>query len=148
MKFYYIDESMFVNSEFAKQVLFRFERFILKNSATMIFISSSRKENEAIRRFKKTVDHIPVLISPSLFDIEGVRGNLHSTFLTVDEFSIMQSFSGSCVEYDMESKTCRRIYLEMFLEHDDDEDLDSIVEELEQMLSEKILRTRKKTLIS
>lgn len=148
MKFYYIDESMFLNSEFAKQVLFRFERFILKNSATMIFISSSRKENEAIRRFKKTVDHIPVLISPSLFDIEGVRGNLHSTFLTVDEFSIMQSFSGSCVEYDMESKTCRRIYLEMFLEHDDDEDLDSIVEELEQMLSEKILRTRKKTLIS
>ena len=58
----------------------------------------------------------------------------------------MQSFSGSFVSYDTERAVCERIYLELFMEHDTS-DMDSFVEELEEMLSEKLLMLQKKKTI-
>ena len=55
----------------------------------------------------------------------------------------MQSFSGSFVAYDTKRAACERIYLELFMEHDAS-DMDSFVEELEEMLSEKLQMLQKK----
>lgn len=49
----------------------------------------------------------------------------------------MQSYSGSFVAYDTEKHICERIYLELFLDHDDVE-IDDFVKEIEEMLSDKI----------
>ena len=55
----------------------------------------------------------------------------------------MQSFSGSFVAYDTKRAACERIFLELFMELDAS-DLDSFVEELEEMLSEKLQMLQKK----
>lgn len=143
MKLYYIDDSMFQRSEFCEQILFRFERYLARNKGRMVFISSSHRETVALERFISGVKNTPVLVSPALFEIEGIRGNLHDTFLAVEGFPPMQSYSGSCVEYDTKTQECRRIYLEMFL-NQNDPDYENIVEELEKILSEQMEITKKK----
>lgn len=143
MKFYYIDDSMFHQNAFAEQILARFQRLILKNSAAMLFISAVDTESNNLEDFLNSLKHMPVLVSPALFDIEGICGNLHKTFLEVEGYPIMQSYSGSCIEYDSITKTCQRIYLEMFLEKEIP-DLDFIVNELEELLNDKLKSMKKK----
>ena len=84
-----------------------------------------------------------VLASPAQFEFQGVRGDLRNGFLSVEGFPEMQSFSGSFVAYDTKRAACERIYLELFMEHDAS-DMDSFVEELEEMLSEKLQMLQKK----
>lgn len=146
MKFYYIDDSMFHQNEFAEQILKRFQRLLLRNTANMLFISAVDTKSQNLEKFVNSLKHIPVLVSPALFDIEGIRGNLHKTFLEVEGYPIMQSYSGSCIEYDTETKTCQRIYLEMFIENDVP-DFDMIVNELEELLSDKLKSMKKKKTI-
>lgn len=146
MKLYYIDDSMFQKSFFSQQILSRFERYFQAHGKGIIFISSGSKDNENIEYFYDVMADTTILMSPSLFDIEGVRGNLHSTFLAVENFPLMQSYSGTFVEYDTKKHTCQRIYLEMFLHHE--EDLEDIVLEMEQILNEKIQLMKKKTTLN
>lgn len=145
MKFYYIDDSMFQRSEFSEQILFRFERYLARNKGRMVFISSSHKDTAALERFIIGAKNTLVLLSPALFEVEGIRGNLHDTFLAVEGFPPMESFSGSCVEYDTETNSCRRIYLELFPKHD--VDFENIVSELEKILSEQF-EVSKNTIIN
>ena len=143
MKLYYIDDSMFQRSQFSQQMLFRFERYFKTHGEGVIFISSGSKKNVNLDYFCDSMSDTTIITSPSLFDIDGIRGNLHSTFLSIENFPRMQSFSGTFVEYDTAINRCRRIYLEMFVNHD--EDVDEIMKEMEQLLNEKIQLMKKKT---
>lgn len=147
MKLYYIDESMFQNSHFASQVLHRFEQLLAKNQDNFVLISVTKEHNKHIEHFLSSQKHTTVLQSPALFDFASVRGNLHTTFLAVDEFPVMESFSGSCVEYDTDAKQAQRIYLELFIDHDEI-DMEYIVKEMEEMLHEKIEFLKKKTIMN
>lgn len=146
MKLYYLDDSFFQQSKFSHQVLFRFERYMMKHGPCTLLISSGNAENSDLKGFREVMSEMDILVSPALFDIEGVRGNLHTTFLSVEGFPSMQTYSGSFVEYDTETMKCSRIYLELFIDHEDD--MDQIVEEMEHILHEKIREMSKKKTFS
>ena len=137
MKIYYIDDSMLSKSEFATQILSRFEFHLKKEPADLILISAGDKESPLLKHFIETQLHTPILVSPAQFDFQGVRGDLHNSVCKIEGFSDMQSYSGSFVAYDTEQDICERIYLELFLDHDNGE-IDDFVKEIEEMLSDKI----------
>ena len=56
----------------------------------------------------------------------------------------MQPYSGSVVEYDASTKTCRRIYLDMFLNHEIFEDTAFEIEDLKEFLEEEFQKIKKK----
>lgn len=144
MKFYYIDDSMFQESQFSQTMLRRFMSYIEEEDTGVIFISGDDEGNESLREFiEYSCRDIQVMMSTALFDIDGLRGNLHTSFLLLDGFPSMQSYSGSCVEYDEDTKQCRRIYFDLFPNHETI-DLDLFVEELEEVLSGKIRGFKKK----
>lgn len=146
MKLYYIDDSMFQKSQFATQTLYRFERYVQKHACDVILISAAHEDDVNIERLRKSLGNVNVLVSPCLFDVEGVRGNLLNTLLAIEDFPSMQTFSGSFVAFDTNTGIVQRIYLELFIEHDFD--VDYIVREMEQMLHEKIIKMKKKTMLS
>lgn len=129
MIFYYIDDSMLARNEFATAVLHRFECWM--------------EHHPQLEHFVDAMKRTTVLASPAQFEFQGVRGDLRNGFLCVEGFPEMQSFSGSFVAYDTKRAACERIYLELFMEHDAS-DMDSFVEELEEMLSEKLQMLQKK----
>lgn len=144
MKYYYIDDTMFLDNELSKQISQRFIRLIKKNKASAVMISSTGKKTRCMQNFIHSIeDATTVVISPAHIHLDGLQGELKSTSLKLDSFPLMRAYSGSCVEYDRDAKTCQRIYLEMFL-HYDEVDLESIVDEFEQILSEKINTIKKK----
>lgn len=144
MKLYYIDDSMFQQTQFATQVLHRFECILEQNLQSLVLISITKEDNKLLERFLLTYKNTSVLLSPTLFDYDTIRGNLHTTFLAVEGFPIMESYSGSCVEYDTDTMKARRLYLELFLDYDD-YDVDSIVKEMEKILSDTLHFVKKKT---
>ena len=133
MIFYYIDDSMLARNEFATAVLHRFECWMEHHPADLVLVSTAQKNHPQLEHFA----------SPAQFEFQGVRGDLRNGFLCVEGFPEMQSFSGSFVAYDTKRAACERIYLELFMEHDAS-DMDSFVEELEEMLSEKLQMLQKK----
>lgn len=143
MIFYYIDDSMLARNEFATAVLHRFECWMEHHPADLVLVSTAQKDNPQLEHFIDTMKHTTVLASPAQFEFQGIRGDLRNGFLCVEGFSEMQSFSGSFVVYDTKRAVCERIYLELFMEHDTS-DMDSFVEELEEMLSEKLQMLQKK----
>ena len=55
----------------------------------------------------------------------------------------MQPYSGSVVEYDEDTKTCRRIYLDMFLNHEIFEDTAFEIEDLKEFLEEEFQKIKR-----
>lgn len=143
MKLYYIDESMFQKTHFSSQVLYRFERILMRNPGSLVLISVTGDHNEDIEMFISSQKLNTVMLSPALFDFEGIRGNLHTTFLSVDMFPVMESYSGSLVEYDMDTNSVKRIYLDLFIEFEYN-DMDFIIKEMEDVLQAKFEFMKKK----
>ena len=135
MIFYYIDDSMLARNEFATAVLHRFECWMEHHPADLVLVSTAQKNHPQLEHFVDAMKRTTVLASPAQFEFQGV--------LCVEGFPEMQSFSGSFVAYDTKRAACERIYLELFMEHDAS-DMDSFVEELEEMLSEKLQMLQKK----
>lgn len=145
MKFYYIDDSMFQENEFAKEIQCRFDRLLFENHASMVLISASDDANDELLSFMKRWNQLTVLISPALFEVENIRGNLRTSFLNIENFPNMQSYSGSCVEYDTLQNTCKRIYLDVFSSYRiEDEIQEEIIKELEEIIKNKISHMNKK----
>lgn len=115
MKFYYIDDNMLSNSEFANQILHRFRSYIEKYPADLILVSAAHKESPQLMHFIESMEDTMVLASPCQFDYQGTRGNLRDTYLQLEGFKDMHSYSGSFVVYDTSTKHCERMYLELFL---------------------------------
>lgn len=145
MKFYYIDDSMFQHNDFAKEMQYRFDRLLFNNNPSMVLISASNDANEELLSFIKRWNKLTILISPALFDVDTIRGNLKTSFLSVEHFPTMQSYSGTCIEYDTKQNLCKRIYLDVFSSyHKEDEIQDEILKELEEIIKEKIGHIHKK----
>lgn len=138
MKCYYIDDSMFYDTDFSKEVLHRFLN-LCEHSANVIFISSSHYSLPLFDQFINDVKlhNIQIIKSPAIFDISGVRGNLSDIGLYIEGFPKMESYSGSCIEYDIKSNTCKRIYLDLFPQYHQD-DMDMLLKNLKRMLEEEI----------
>ena len=136
MKVYYIDDSFFQTTDFAREILHRFENYKLLHGNGPILISAAKQENAVMQEYIRQYDEGIILTSPALFDMEGVRGNLHSTLLSLEGFAPMQTYSGSFVEYDTETMCCKRIYLEMFIHHTQS-DID-VMKQMLEMLDEQL----------
>lgn len=145
MKVYYIDDSFFQNCSFAKEMLERFMNKIEHLKQGIILISSTHVYDKEIQQLKKEISSdIVVLQSPAMFDIDGIRGNLRSSFLALEDFESMQAFSGSCIEYDTEAHTCVRIYFDLFPKHYHMNELEMFMDHLEDLLSDKVKGFKKK----
>lgn len=146
MKLYYIDDSFFQNSHFSRQMLYRFECYMKRCGRGAVLISSSKKDNVDLEHFCINHTDCSILMSPALFDIEGVRGQLHASFLAVEDFPSMQAYSGSFVLYDTETKQCERIYLELFVDYDGD--LSLALEKMQDMLAESLHAAKKTNIMN
>ena len=145
MKVYYIDDSFFQNSPFSKEMLERFLNKIEHLNQGIILISSTHTYEKEIKHFKDEISSdLVVLQSPAVFDIHGIRGNLRSSFLALEDFDSVQTFSGSCIEYDVEAHTCERIYFDLFPKHYHLNELEMIMDHLEDVLSDKVKNFKKK----
>lgn len=142
MKLYYIEDTMFLSNPMQDKVRERFLSLLQKEQTKIIFISSCHKHTEYLQEFIENYHN--VLVSPAIFEIDGIRGQLHSTFLSIEGFPSMQPYSGSVVEYDEDTKTCRRIYLDMFLNHEIFEDTAFEIEDLKEFLEEEFQKIKKK----
>lgn len=145
MKVYYIDDSFFQNSAFSNEMLERLMNKMHHLNQGIILISSTHAYEKEIKYFKDEISSdIVVLQSPAVFDIDGIRGNLRSSFLALEDFDSMQTFSGSCVEYDIEAHTCDRIYFDLFPKHYHLNELEMFMDHLEDVLSDKVKSFKKK----
>lgn len=136
MKGYYIDDSIFQDSLFQQEILHRFISLLKRNRVSFILISKVHKDNQRLEKFLDTYKNIPIVMSHRLFDIQGIKGQVCHSYAMVDGFETMHCYSGSCIEYDLTSKTCRRIYLDMFSSHHFDVALHDIKDELDKLLKE------------
>lgn len=144
MKFYYIDDAMFESGFFQEEIRHRFLHHMRRNKVKLVLVSCAHAENECYREFLEECKNIPILRSPALFDVDGICGNLHTSYAAVDGYPIQQTFSGTCVEFDEETKRAKRIYLDMFVQHHEEDNLDFLVDELEKAIQEKIQEMKKK----
>lgn len=146
MKFYYIDDSMFQDSEFAQVVRYRFEKKLEQNKVQMILISASDAKNKSLCEFVQNwrAHNVTIIVSPALFEVDGIRGNLRTTYAAIENYPPLQSYSGTCVEYDIEHKIPKRIYLDLFTHYDDEAGFDTLIEELEEMIQNRISGIDKK----
>lgn len=142
---YYMDDSILQNNEFQHKVYERLQAWMETETVDVLLISTSHKQTALFERFRQTHPDMELLTSPALFDVAGLRGNLHTTFLALEDFAPVQSYSGTFVRFDTDTKTMERIYLDLCMEYDADFGMsDACIEELEQMLSEKIAQMLKK----
>ena len=145
MKVYYIDDSFFQDSAFSKEMQERLLNRMHHLLQGIILISSTHTYEKEIQYFKNEISpNIVVLQSPAVFDIDGIRGNLRSSFLALENFESMQTFSGSCVVYDTEVHTCERIYFDLFPKHYHLNELEMFMNHLEDVLSDKVKNFKKK----
>lgn len=145
MKVYYIDDSFFHRSEFSKEMLERFLARIDHLEKGIILISSTHIYTKEIQRMKEKLSSgIAVIESPAVFDIEGIRGNLRASFLALENFDQMHTFSGSLIEYDTSMHTCERVYLDLFPKHYHINDLELLMKHLEDILGVKVKTTFRK----
>lgn len=149
MKFYYIDETLLERDEKATSMRNRFENWTKQHPADFILVSSFYKNQKNIESFRQEMEPIEVFVSPMKIDIQGVRGVLHDTCLRMEGFAETQTHSGSFVYYDSEEQHCERIYLEFHPQHDVGDNV-QFVEELEEMLNEKLhmLLKKKKSIMN
>lgn len=143
MKFYYIDDSVFYDTAFAKEIRYRLAWLLQKNDAKMLLISANNIKTDKLETFAHAVEHCSFLVAPALFDIEGIYGNLQKTFLEVEGYPVMHPYSGSCIEYDSKDKTCRRMYLDLFMKQET-MDVDELIDELEEIIHKKMKIVKKK----
>ncbi len=138
MKFYYIDDSMFYDTPFSKEVFYRFLN-LCEHRANAVLVSKSHHSLPLFDQFVRDVklQNIQIIKSPAIFDISGVRGNLSDTSLYIEGFSKMESYSGSCIEYDITTNTCKRIYFDLFPQYHQGH-RDILLKNLKRMLEEEI----------
>lgn len=144
MKLYYIDDTMFQNSAFSRKIRDRFIQLLHRENGKMVCISTAHQNLKELQDFidRESFNRY-ILLSPAVFDIEGWRGNLHDLFLEVEGFEKKQAYSGSCLIYDTEKKSCERIYLELALQHTYDEFYE-IERELEELIFSRLHQKNKK----
>lgn len=135
---------MFMDNAIANQILERFTRLVEKNNVRAIMISKMGKETRRMHAFIHSLKGVfTIITSPAHIQMDGLQGDLKRTSLKLTSFPLMKPYSGCCVVYDVDTKSCERIYLEMFLNYEE-ADFHSIVKEFEQILSEKINTIKKK----
>lgn len=144
MKCYYIDDSMFQDSLFQKEMLHRFISLLKRNRVSFILISKVHRDNQNLQEFLQIYKNIEIIMSHRIFDIQGIKGQIFYSHACIDGFPIMQCYSGSCVEYDLQTKTCRRIYLDLFSSHHFDSSYLIMKDELRKLLKEIIEKDDKK----
>lgn len=140
MKYYYIDDSFFRPSPFLREMRNRFFTLCKEQEASLILISCADANLKYLQEFIENCsdEGIQVVISPASFDVQGVKGVLTTTQLTIDGYETVAAYSGSVVFFDSEKKSCERIYLELFPTHTQDELLQDINDEIEKMLMDML----------
>lgn len=136
MKCYYVDDTIFQQTKFQTEMYHRFLSLLRRNRVSLILISKVHKDNEILQEFLHTYKNIPIIMSNRLFDVEGIKGQVTHSHVIIDDFPVMESYSGSCVEYDLKKKSCRRIYLDMFSSHHYESSFSFLKDEIEQILKE------------
>lgn len=143
MKLYYIDDSMFQNTPFAKSILQRFTRMIYRENAKAVLISSAHQNLIGIQKFlEEESKNRYILMSPAIFDFEGIKGNLNDIFLEIEGFERKSSYSGSCIEFDLKNHKVKRIYFDLFTKHSFDESYE-ISKELEDLIFDQIGKVKR-----
>lgn len=145
MKLYYINDTMFQNTDFNRVIYHRFMKYYNEKNTIAIMISKSHKKQALYDQFLQVMKDtgIQIIQSPSCFDLKEVKGVLTNTSLTLDGFGIMHCYSGCCIEFDLLQQSYHRIYLEMFPAYENNS-VDAIIKEIEQMIDKKLVPGKSK----
>ena len=138
-----MDDSFFLDSMFAKELHDRLFSTIDRLEKGLILISSTHAHTKEIQKLKREVGQgVAVIESPAVFDVDGIRGNLRSCFLALENFPSVQTYSGSCIVFDTEKHTWERFYFDLFPKHY--RVMDLLMNHLEDKMSEKTVLFKKK----
>ena len=136
MLLYYIDDSFFRPTAFARLMRARLESWMERDRPQLVVVSVSVRCDSALREFAQRWQ-IPVLTSSGVFDYGGVRGILRCDSLLLEPFPLMRCYSGSFIRAEVRRGRAERVYLDFFPDEQTEAFL-RLSEQLEKMLSEQL----------
>lgn len=136
MLLYYIDDSFFQPSAFARRMRMRLEACMDRDQPQLLIVSGRRNCDAPLRELSVR-RNIAVLNAPGVFDYAGVRGILRCDSLLLEPVGSMHCFSGSFVRAETLRGRSERVYLEFFQDPQIDAFL-RLCEQLENAISETL----------
>ena len=125
MLLYYIDDSFFRPTAFARLMRARLESWMERDRPQLVVVSVSVCCDSALREFAQRWQ-IPVLASSGVFDYGGVRGILRCDSLLLEPLPLMRCYSGSFIRAEVQTDAFLRLS-----------------EQLEKMLSEQLAEKKR-----
>ena len=147
MKFYYIQDTMFQKDPIYDEIRNRLIKQLQRNKVKMIIVEEQHDCTDEYVSFLETYRTIPVIRCKQ----EEMEAEVDQTKLTYKEHTLhvdgYPSFvvgDDFCVEYDDQTKTARHIYLQVFVNHQETSHFDFLLDELEDMIEDRVLDFIKK----
>ena len=141
MLLYYIDDSFFRPTAFARLMRARLESWMERDRPQLGVVSVSVRCDSALREFAQRWQ-IPVLASSGVFDYGGVRGILRCDSLLLEPLPLMRCYSGSFIRAEVRRGRAERVYLDFFPDEQTEAFL-RLSEQLEKMLSEQLAEKKR-----
>lgn len=121
MKIYYIDDSFFTHSEFARQMAYKLEVLLRENEINYLLISVSKNTEKEIKRFEERLKKFKIefKLSTQTVEIDGNSFLLTNNTLRMPNEEI-RGFAGTLCVIDTTALKWKRIYLDLFPDEETD----------------------------
>ena len=121
MKIYYIDDSFFTHSEFARQMAYKLEVLLRENEINYLLISVSKNTEKEIKRFEERLKEFKIefKLSTQTVEIDGNSFLLTNNTLRMPNEEI-RGFAGTLCVIDTTTLKWKRIYLDLFPDEETD----------------------------
>ena len=121
MKIYYIDDSFFAHSEFARQMAYKLEVLLRENEINYLLISVSKNTEKEIKRFEERLKEFKIefKVSTQTVEIDGNSFLLTNNTLRMPNEEI-RGFAGTLCAIDTTTLEWNRIYLDLFPDEETD----------------------------
>lgn len=121
MKIYYIDDSFFAHSEFARQMAYKLEVLLKENEISYLLISASKNIEKEVKRFEERLKEykIKFKLSTQTVEIDGNSFLLTNNMLRLADEEI-RGFAGTLCVIDTNTLQWKRIYLDLFPDEETD----------------------------
>lgn len=121
MKIYYIDDSFFTHSEFARQMAYKLEVLLKENRIDYLLISVSKNTEKEIKRFEERLKEYKIEFKLSTQTVEIGESSflLTNNMLRLPNEEI-RGFAGTLCVIDTNTLEWKRIYLDLFPDEETD----------------------------
>lgn len=146
MKFYLIDDALFCDGKEQTECRNRFIKHLQRNRVKQIFIHVHHEATKELHAFLHQYRTIPVYLVDDDFVLnnEDIHAYFKDQRLCIEGYDAQEAVDATCVEYDCDLKTAKRLYFDLFINHTQEQALDDLIDELETIIQERVLDLKKK----